>query len=550
MVFVVSVQSDPYFEVYSSVDERSAAYLACGLAAESGEPVVISCTGATASRNYMPGLTEAYYRKLPVLAVTSTQPTSRIGHHVAQVIDRSSLPKDTCNLSVLLPAVKDDEDVWDCEMKVNSAILELTRRGGGPAHINLTTIYSKDYSVNELPQYRCVRRFGYADDFPSLPSGKIAVFIGAHHDWSESETISLEKFCEANGAIVISDHTSGYKGKFNLHYALVGCQEMFDPSLNRPDLLIHIGEVTGDYYGLKIGGAEVWRVSPDGEIRDTFKKLTAVFETEEKSFFDRYSDGQKTEFNYYYELCFQQLKKVREDLPNIPFSNLWVASQLAPEMPEGSVIHFGILNSLRAWNFFDLHESVRTASNVGGFGIDGGLSSLIGASFANSEKLYFCVIGDLAFFYDMNVLGNRHVGKNIRVLLINNGKGTEFRQYGEVSKKFGDDLDQFVAAGGHFGNKSKSLVKHFAQDLGFHYIAASNKEEFKQEYEVFINPSEFSSPMVFEVFTDSDTETEALEMIMKIQKDVQKRAKNLAKEAARNVLGERSTKIFKKLTRS
>ncbi|MBQ7629074.1 MAG: 2-succinyl-5-enolpyruvyl-6-hydroxy-3-cyclohexene-1-carboxylate synthase, partial [Selenomonadaceae bacterium] len=59
-----SVQSDPYFELYSSVDERSAAYMACGMAAESGEPVVLSCTGATASRNYIPALTEAFHRKL------------------------------------------------------------------------------------------------------------------------------------------------------------------------------------------------------------------------------------------------------------------------------------------------------------------------------------------------------------------------------------------------------------------------------------------------------------------------------------------------------
>ena len=71
--FVASVQFDKYFEVYSSVDERSAAYLACGLAAETDEPVVISCTGATASRNYASGLTEAFYRKLPVLAITSSQ---------------------------------------------------------------------------------------------------------------------------------------------------------------------------------------------------------------------------------------------------------------------------------------------------------------------------------------------------------------------------------------------------------------------------------------------------------------------------------------------
>ena len=77
---VASLQNDPYFEMYSSVDERSAAYIACGLAAETGEPVALSCTGATASRNYIPGLTEAFYRKLPILAITATQKIEKIGH--------------------------------------------------------------------------------------------------------------------------------------------------------------------------------------------------------------------------------------------------------------------------------------------------------------------------------------------------------------------------------------------------------------------------------------------------------------------------------------
>src|SRR5690554_3120608 len=102
VAFVGSIQNDPYFEMYSSVDERSAAYIACGLSAESGEPVVLSCTGATASRNYLPGLTEAFYRKLPVLAITSTQSVSRVGHHIAQVIDRSTIPNDVAKYSVTL----------------------------------------------------------------------------------------------------------------------------------------------------------------------------------------------------------------------------------------------------------------------------------------------------------------------------------------------------------------------------------------------------------------------------------------------------------------
>ena len=64
--FVASAQYDGEFELYSSVDERSAAYIACGLAEESQEPVVICCTGATASRNYMPGLTERRAKVKPL----------------------------------------------------------------------------------------------------------------------------------------------------------------------------------------------------------------------------------------------------------------------------------------------------------------------------------------------------------------------------------------------------------------------------------------------------------------------------------------------------
>ena len=135
LLYTSSMQQDPFFEMYSSVDERSAAYMACGMAAESGEPVVLTCTSATASRNYVPGLTEAYYRKLPVLAITSTTPSPNIGHHHRQAIDRSVIQKDIANLSIHIPIVKDNLDEWDCIVKTNKALSELTHRGLSLIHI-------------------------------------------------------------------------------------------------------------------------------------------------------------------------------------------------------------------------------------------------------------------------------------------------------------------------------------------------------------------------------------------------------------------------------
>ena len=121
---------------------------------------------------------------------------------------------------------------------------------------------------------------------------------------------------------------------------------------------------------------------------------------------------------------------------------------------------------------------VTTACNVGGFGIDGDVSTLIGASLVHEDKLYFAVVGDLAFFYDLNVLGNRHVGKNVRIMLINNGRGTEFHNSDHPASKFGAEGDPYIAAAGHYGNKSPELVKHYAQDLGYEYMTASTKEEY------------------------------------------------------------------------
>ena len=275
VTLVASLQQDSYFELYSSVDERSAAYIACGLSAESGEPVMLSCTGATASRNYVPGLTEAYYRKLPILAVTSTQDSSRIGHLRAQVIDRRAQFNDIVNLSEQIPAAKTEEEEWDVNLRINRALLELRHRGGGPVHINLTTTYSRDFSVRELPTERIIRRYTQNDDLPELPKGRTAVFVGNHKSFSDSETIAIDNFCAANDAVVFCDHTSGYYGKYRVQFALAINQRNMVSDLRFLDTLIHIGEVSGDSSTQQLKAKRVWRVNEDGQLRDNsiFRQL-------------------------------------------------------------------------------------------------------------------------------------------------------------------------------------------------------------------------------------------------------------------------------------
>ena len=549
---VASLQQDPFFEIYSAADERSAGYIACGLSAESGEPVVLSCTGATASRNYMSALTEAYYRKLPILVITSSRSNFQIGHNIDQVTDRTVLPNDVAKLSVQLPLIyNNDEAEWGCVVAANKAILELSHHGNGPVHINLETNYSWNYNVKELPETRAIYRFLNENDLPKVNAERVAIMVGAHLKWNDRLIAAVDRFCEDYNAVVLCDHTSNYKGKYRILANLSAQQRNFNSVIKNAEIIIHIGDISASKYN--IAAKEVWRVNTDGELRDPYKKLHYVFEMEEVDFFEKYTaisnQKKKTEF---YDQCVDELTDLNASLLAVldclPFSNIWIASQTADKLPENSILHLGIQNSLRSWNFFEIPQSVFGYCNTGGFGIDGSISSVIGASLVDKNRICYCVLGDLAFFYDMNSLGNHHVSNNLRILLVNNGKGTEFKLTTNPGSMFGNRADDFIAAGGHYGNKSRSLVRHYAEDLGFEYLTASNKEEYIENIGRFITPQLTDKPMIFEVFTNDADEVSALETVRTIKLSNETvSTKQKAKGAVKDLIGEKGVKAFKKI---
>lgn len=539
--FVASVQCDDFFKIYSCVDERSACYMACGLAAQTKEPVVIVCTGATASRNYIPGLTEAYYRKLPVIAITATQHLGRIGQNIAQVIDRTVQLNDIVKKSIQLESVYSSEDEWACNLKVNEILLETKHNGGGPVHINMVTTYSNDFSCEELPLQRKIERINITDKMPNIEQDEVAIFIGNHQIIDDKLTNLIDDFCEKYNGVVLCDHTSNYHGKYRVLGNLI-CNQNGSSNLKNIPLLIDIGNVSGSY--MTINPKEVWRVNPDGIIRDTYKKLTKVFELEDNLFFEKYNTLKDTEdknINYYVEWNNQRNElKSKLDKTELPFSNIWITQNIINKFSDDSIIHLGILNTLRSWNYFETNKKLNVYCNTGGFGIDGVMSAALGASLGTDNNVY-CFIGDLAFFYDLNSIGNHEVKNNLRIMLINNGCGTEFHNYNHraVAVASQNNLNyEYFAADGHYGNKSKNLVKHYAEDLGFVYLSASDKKEFTKNIDKFMSEKS-NKPIIFEVFTNSQDESDALKTINNLEKNI--------KSVAKDILGEKGIKIVKKL---
>lgn len=541
--FVASVQSDDYFEIYSCVDERSAAYMACGLAEESGEPVVLTCTGATASRNYMPGLTEAFYNKIPIIAITATQYLGRVGQNIPQVLDRSVQLKDIVKKSVQLRIVHSDEDRWASNLIINDVLLECKRNGGGPVHINMETSYSNSFNTGDIPVQKVITRYTLDDTFPEIKNNKnIAILIGNHLAFDDKLTKSIEDFCEKNNAIVICDHTSNYNGKYKILGSLISSNGKIN--FKNFDLIIDIGNVSGAY--MYFNAKNVWRVNPDGEIRDTYKKISKVFEMSELNFFNKYNSLSKGNDTSNYKRFVEEDDRLRKKLDSLdlPFSNPWIVKNIINKISDNSIIHLAILNTLRSWNYFKADKKFKFYSNTGGFGIDGILSTAIGTALGTTQPVY-CFVGDLAFFYDLNSLGNINVRNNLKIMLINNGCGTEFHNYNHrasiVANKNNISL-KYIAADGHFGNKSEKLVKQYAEALGFKYISAKSKSEFLNNVNDFIN-TDVSKPIIFEVFTNAEDESNAIKMLNEIDDSIE----SVAKKAIKNILGDKGIKIAKKI---
>lgn len=539
--FVGSIQNDPFFDIYSCVDERSAAYLAVGMYDECGEPIVLSCTGATASRNYMSGLTEAFYRKLPILAITSMEPRTNVGQLRAQQIDRSQLPKDIAVTSVYLPPVKDDDDAYNCMLTVNKALSALTNNGGGPVHIDVATLFGR-IDVKELKQERVIRRITQNEQLPALPKGKIAILVGAHKKFDRALTDAIEMFCESNNALVLCVNPTCYNGKYAFHPGLLYAQLGCPPEWKEFDLIIHIGETSSDYVGFSILPKEVWRVNEDGLMKDRYRKLTKIFQMPEIVFFKAYSklnSASSTVFEKFIEVD----DKLRSLIPDMPFSNCWIAQYLASKIPENSDVFLGIVNSLRVWDYAKFSNNIITHSNVGGYGIDGCLSTMIGSSIMSPNKEFYGVFGDLAFFYDCNVMGNRHVGKNLHIIIINNDGGQQFRNFDHPASSLGDKTNEFVAASGHYGPKSPVLIKHLSEDFGFAYYSASTKEEFKNISSHFF---EIGRSVIIEVFVSEQEEGDALRQIRNILPQHNGVMDNL-KNAVKGSIGPEKVKAIKVL---
>lgn len=508
-----AVQDDDFFKCYSIPDERSAMYFAIGLHLQTGEIIATTCTSAQATRNYVPGLTEAFYKHTPILAITTSKLERFEYQDYMQAPVQCSLPTDAVKKSFDLPPITDENTRMQVIHSAKEAILEVTHRTPGPVQLNIRindSVQSQfvDSSLPIIPQLKRYMAWDSWNDF-ELTNKRILIVVGEHRPFNDIELSAIESFCETHNAAVYVNHLSNYAGKYRVQANLLAAVGGFSDL--RPDILITIGGQTGDYsifYALQSKGIEHWRVAIDGDYVDTYNSLTKIFECPDYFFFSRLKGVVPSGHTYYNSL--ENQNERLNYLVDVPFSNLYVAQSLYKLIPANSIMNFAILNSLRCWNYFPIDKRIQCYANVSAFGIDGCNSMLFGESM-NTDQLCFIVTGDLAFFYDMNALGIRHIKNNVRIILINNNGGAEFKI---MTKSWKENIatDKFISANGHNGN-----ARGWAENCGYRYLMASTKEEFTEIHSLLIQPSE--KPILCELFTTQENDAEAIDCFLKTNVD-------------------------------
>ena len=513
--FVHSVEEDPYFECYSVVDERSAGYFALGLAQQTGKPVVISCTSSTAACNYWPPVAEAFYQNVPLVVLTSDRDPALLGQREDQMIDQVGMFDRHVRKSVNLPIVKDDDDFRLCQRLVNEALLELDHHEGGPVHINVPMKwYSTSFTVTKLPSVTRIRRIGVEDASSAWEemSGRlqkckrILVACGQKSAPSNELKRQLEGFFKRYSCAIAVEHMSniGVEGSINTFVCMEGkyiTPKKFDELC--PELVISFGGnlMQGLKPQLRTEKKEFehWLVSPDGTVCDLFGHLSAIFECSPECFFRHMNEaaGESAEADPSY---YNELKAYADSVvhPEFPWSNVYAIEKVAAGIPAGAIVHLSINTAIRAMNFFELPENTRVYANIGTYGIDGCPSSFLGQATATDGPA-FLVIGDLAFFYDMNALRIRHVKNNVRILLLNNRGGEEF-YYNGMWQNEKSDL--------HTSARHNTEAGGWAESCGYRYLRADDKATFDEALPAFLGDSD--RPVLFEVFTEMSTDAKAI----------------------------------------
>jgi 2-succinyl-5-enolpyruvyl-6-hydroxy-3-cyclohexene-1-carboxylate synthase len=456
----IALVRHPNIFTKSISDERSAAFIALGMAQNLKAPVVICCTSGSAAYNYAPAVAEAFFQEIPLIILTADRPKEWIHQHDGQTIYQTDIFGKHVKKSFEIGADYEHSDsVWHIERTINEAVNLAKSYPQGPVHINiplrepfypsdneeiifesnprLIEIEAVETTLSKTSWHSMLNKFQEYDRI---------LIAGGQAEKNQELSEILQKLQEEFHVVCLGDTIS------NLGFKAISKHDIFLKPENenlKPELLITFGK-SFISKGLKTflrknKAIEHWHLQSGEYLIDTFQSLTKIIPLKPIDFFakiyedldfEKFRTGEEERDETFKNDWISQERKATIyierffdlEILHQNFNEFFVIKKVMDSLPENSQLHLANSMSVRYANYIgvDAKLNIEVFANRGTSGIDGCISTAVGQALS-TDKLVFLLVGDVAFFYDRNGLWNRYLPDNLRIVLLNNHGGGIFR---------------------------------------------------------------------------------------------------------------------------
>lgn len=511
----------PKFKTYSIVDERSAGFVALGMAQQLRKPVVVCCTSGSALVNYYPAVTEAFYQNIPLIVLSADRP-----EHLTDQFDGQTIRQKRVFESHIISEIQLSEDESTETLTQNLGLIKKavgeSIQKSGPVHINMPfsePLYEFQESIDiHFDQFEIPKNQKTEIDVSSFSerwnsAQKKLVLVGLQYPNQRLNEL-ISELSDDDSVIVMTETTSNLHSLrfFNKIDSVIYSLSEETLENHKPEILLTIGQ---NVVSKKIKAflrnhkpEQHWHLDAYWQP-DTFQCLADKIISDPVKFLEKFVPEIIQQPSHYYNdwnsLRVEKEKLQKEFAENIGFSDFKVFEKIIETLPENIDLQYSNSSAIRYAQLFDHRSDIRVFCNRGTSGIDGSTSTAAGAAMAD-ERQTVLISGDIAFFYDSNGLWNNYIPGSFRIILINNGGGNIFKI---IPGPENSGVVEKVFETAHRLNAS-----HLAEMFGFEYLSANSLETLEQSLDGFYSNSD--RPKILEVNTSEIKNEEVMREYFRI----------------------------------
>lgn len=526
---IMALARRPELRCHPVIDERSAAFIALGLARQTFRPVAVVCTSGTALLNYAPAVAEAFYSCVPLIIISADRPEEWIDQDDSQTIWQQNVLADYVKRRADIPAHTDfDNARWWIRRLINDALLEAVDGRQGPIHLNIRLDAPLNSQSNwEENSTQVIKMVTPPAQIPvariremTLPlrgQHRVMIIAGFHRPDAKLNR-AISRLAALPNVAVLTETIS------NLHSPLFVSR--IDSTLSRmsadekdalrPDTVITVGGALVSRHIKEwmrsLPEVEHWHVGHSHTTIDSFRHLSVRINMDETPFMTQLAsalqphkgdNGQPSTSDYatrWQEIARRAASEHQRRLETAPWSTLKAFATLIKSLPATTNLHLSNGTSIRYAQLMDCSEIHRCECNRGVSGIDGSTSTALGASIAYQAGPTILITGDMSMQYDIAALSSTLLNPRLKIIVICNDGGEIFRFIGSTSDL--PELEKYLVVG------TRLPLRDLCRGYGLSYSEASSEQELHEVLPGFL--SENNRPALLAVNTPGKESAEVL----------------------------------------